>query len=92
MGTTRAVRRSLAAVSIGLGVGAGVIRMAPATSLAEHCPAGQAAVDADRWQCVHECPAGMIYDGDSDVCVAAPGVPPPALSPQIPQAPQIPQL
>ena len=88
----RAVRRSLAAVSIGLGVGAGVAGMAPVTAPAEHCPSGQAADDADRWQCVHECPAGMIYDGESDVCVAAPGVPPPALSPQIPQVPQIPQM
>lgn len=89
MGATKTVRWSLAAVSIGLGLGAGVAGIAPAMVLSEHC---QAADDADRWQCVHECPAGMIYDGENDVCVAAPGVPPPALSPQIPQAPQIPQM
>ena len=92
MGARKTVRWSLAAVSIGLGLSAGMAGIAPATVLSEHCPAGPAAADADRWQCVHECPAGMIYDGENDVCVAAPGVPPPALSPQIPQAPQIPQI
>ncbi|WP_328354654.1 hypothetical protein OG976_24030 [Mycobacterium sp. NBC_00419] len=89
---TRAVWCSVAAVSIGLSLGAGVHGLAPVTAPGDQCPVGPTGTgDGDRWHCVHECPSGMIYDGESDVCVAAPGVPPPALSPQITQAPQIPQ-
>jgi hypothetical protein len=94
MGTTSYLRLCLAAVAIALGGGASiaVATRSPQLRADSDCPTGQAPDDEDRWQCVHECPAGMLYDGESDVCVAPPGVPPPPLTPQLPQVPQIPQI
>ena len=59
--------------------------------VASGCPSGDFPGEQDRWQCVHECPGGMLYDGQSGLCVAPPGVPPPA-PPQTAQSPQIPQI
>ncbi|MCI4676242.1 hypothetical protein [Candidatus Mycolicibacterium alkanivorans] len=64
---------------------------APQLRAQDSCPVGQGPDDQDRWQCVHECPSGLLYDGQSGLCVAPPGVPPPTL-PQTPQIPQIPQI
>ena len=94
MGAMCRLRLGAAALFVAFGAGAPVAATMPVSApfAADDCPSGEAADDADRWQCVHECSAGMLYDGESDTCVAPPGVPPPALSPQIPQAPQIPQM
>lgn len=91
MRTTNHLLLCLAAVAVALGGGALIAGPTPSPQLRadSDCPTGQAADDEDRWQCVHECPPGMLYDGESDVCVAPPGVPPPALSPQPPESPQI---
>lgn len=45
------------------------------------CPAGQHEdTETPGFQCVSGwCPAGMLLDGVTHSCVAAPGVPPPAL-------------
>ena len=93
MGSTSRLWPAVTAVTVGLGVaallsGAG---LPPQPRPQAGCPVGPGPGDQDRWQCVHECPAGTLYDGGSGVCVAPPGVPPPA-PPQIPQAPQIPQI
>jgi len=45
------------------------------------CPAGEVAdEELTGWQCERGCPEGMLIDGETGICVAAPGVPPPALS------------
>ena len=41
------------------------------------CPSGQIADDEDAgYQCLADCPSGMLVDAETDNCVAAPGVPP----------------
>ncbi|MFN8031889.1 MAG: hypothetical protein U0Q47_01185 [Mycobacterium sp.] len=90
MGSTSRLRLGVAVISAVLGA-ALISGVGPPPGLRSSCPIGQAPDDQDRWQCVHECPAGTLYDGQSGVCVAPPGVPPPAL-PQTPQIPQIPQI
>jgi hypothetical protein len=93
MGSTSRMRLGVAAVAVGLGAAAVITAAAPPTQprAGSGCPSGQFPDDQDRWQCVHECPAGTLYDGQTGVCVAPPGVPPPA-PPQTPQSPQIPQI
>jgi hypothetical protein len=92
MGSTSRVRLGAVAV-VALGVAAVITGAGPpaAPRARSGCPSGDFPGDQDRWQCVHECPAGTLYDGQTGVCVAPPGVPPPAL-PQIPQVPLIPQM
>lgn len=93
MGSTSRMRLGVMAVAVGLGAAAVITGAAPPAQprAASGCPSGQFPGDQDRWECVHECPGGMLYDGQTGVCVAPPGVPPPA-PPQIPQVPQIPQI
>lgn len=93
MVSTSRMRLGLLAMSVGLGVSAVLMGSGPPAQprAGSGCPGGQYPGDQDRWQCVHECPGGMLYDGQSGVCVAPPGVPPPAL-PQTTQSPQIPQI
>ena len=90
---TSRMRLGTLGVAVSLGVAAAIAGAAPPVQLfaASGCPSGDFPGEQDRWQCVHECPGGMLYDGQSGTCVAPPGVPPPAL-PQIPQSPQIPQI
>jgi hypothetical protein len=91
MGSTSRIRPAMMAAAVGLGVAA-VIAVPPVQlSAGSGCPSGDFPCEQDRWQCVHECPGGTLYDGQSGVCVAPPGVPPPA-PPQTPQSPQIPQI
>ena len=93
MGSTSRTRLAMMVVAVALGVSALIAGVAPAAqpSAANGCLSGDFPGEQDRWQCVHECPGGTLYDGQSGVCVAPPGVPPPA-PPQIPQSPQIPQI
>ena len=93
MVSTSGLRLRTMTVAALLAVGAVVTGAAtPVPARAESgCPSGDLPGDQDRWECVHECPGGMLYDGQTGVCVTPPGVPPPA-PPQIPQAPQIPQI
>jgi len=86
MGSTSRVWLGAAAVVVGLGLAASTWTPLPALRAQGTCPDGQ-----DRWQCVHECPSGTLYDGPSGTCVTPPGVPPPALT-QTPQIPQFPQF
>jgi hypothetical protein len=93
MGSTSRIRPAMMAAAVGLGVAAVIAGAAPPVQLSagSGCPSGDFPGEQDRWQCVHECPGGTLYDGQSGVCVAPPGVPPPA-PPQTPQSPQIPQI
>jgi hypothetical protein len=93
MVSTSRVRLGTMAVAVSLGFAAVTAGAAPPmqSRAGSGCPIGDLPGDQDRWECVHECPAGMLYDGQTGLCVAPPGVPPPA-PPQIPQAPQIPQI
>jgi hypothetical protein len=93
MGSTSRMRLGVAAVAVGLGAAVAITGAVPPAQsrTASSCPSGQFPGDQDRWQCVHDCLAGTLYDGASGVCVAPPGVPPPA-PPQTPQSPQIPQI
>jgi hypothetical protein len=92
MGSTSRTRLAMMVAAVLLGVSASIAGVAPAAQpRASGCPSGDFPGEQDRWQCVHECPGGTLYDGQSGVCVAPPGVPPPA-PPQIPQSPQIPQI
>jgi hypothetical protein len=44
------------------------------------CPFGQVEdVSTPGFQCVSICPSGMLIDALTRTCVAAPGLPPPAL-------------
>ena len=91
MVSTSRMRLATMGVAVSLGGGA-VLAASPAQiRAASGCPSGNFPGEQDRWQCVHDCPGGMLYDGQSGGCVAPPGVPPPAL-PQTPQSPQIPQM
>lgn len=93
MGSMSRMRLGVMAVAVGLGVAAVITGAAPPAQprAGSGCPSGDFAGDQDRWECVHECPGGTLYDGQTGLCVAPPGVPPPA-PPQIPQVPQIPQI
>jgi len=93
MRTSRHSRLWLTVVAAALGAGALIGTSAPASQLrAVHaCPIGQVADDEDpNWQCQPDCPPGMLIDGETGVCVAAPGMPPPALPESAPQ--QLPQM
>jgi hypothetical protein len=90
MGWTSRMRLGVMVVALALGA-ATVITGAAQPRAVSECPSGDLPGEQDRWQCVHECPAGLLYDGQAGVCVSPPGVPPPA-PPQIPQSPQIPQI
>jgi hypothetical protein len=93
MGSTSRMRLGVTAVVVGLVVVATLAAEAlPVESrVVSECPSGDLPGEQDRWQCVHDCPGGLLYDGQTGVCVAPPGVPPPAPL-QIPQIPQIPQI
>jgi hypothetical protein len=93
MSSTSRMRLRVMAVAAALGAAAVITGAAPPaqTRAGSGCPNGDFPGDQDRWECVHECPAGTLYDGQVGVCVAPPGVPPPG-PPQIPQVPQIPQI
>ena len=93
MGSTSRVRLGMVGAVVALGVTAAITGLGPpaALSAGSGCPSGDFPGDQDRWQCVHECPSGTLYDGRTGVCVAPPGVPPPA-PPQTPQVPLIPQM
>ena len=44
------------------------------------CPIGQIEdATTPGFQCISACPPGMLIDGVTGTCVAAPGLPPPAL-------------
>jgi hypothetical protein len=61
-----------------LGVGTFVV-MIPATPQ-QTCPFGQIEdTSTPGFQCVFICPTGMMIDALTRTCVAAPGLPPPAL-------------
>jgi hypothetical protein len=54
------------------------------------CPAGEVVdEEATGFRCVSQCPAGMMVDAQTHVCVAAPGVPPALPEVQIIPTPQI---
>lgn len=93
MGATSRIRLGVTGVIVGLGLAGAIAGAAPPVQwrTASGCPTGDLPGEQDRWECVHECPSGMLYDGQTGVCVAPPGVPPPA-PPQTPQVPQIPQI
>ncbi len=51
-----------------------------ANSAPGSCPVGEGSDAEDTgWPCQPDCPPGMLLDGVTQVCVAAPGVPPPPL-------------
>lgn len=77
MTTTRRWAWAVVAVA----VGAGLLPAIPAEAAPQGCPAGQHEdTQTPGFQCVAGwCPAGTLLDGVSGACVAAPGVPPPAL-------------
>lgn len=76
---------------VGAALGAGALVAAGSPSDAElqataTCPAGEIADEEETgWRCVPQCPAGMMVDELTHVCVAAPGVPP--AFPEVMQAP-----
>ena len=72
MGSTSRTRLAMMVVAVALGVSALIAGVAPAAqpSAANGCPSGDFPGEQDRWQCVHECPGGTLYDGQSGVCVA----------------------
>ena len=57
-----------------------LVPAAPAPGV-QNCPPGQHEdTETPGFQCVAGwCPPGMLLDGANNACVAAPGVPPPAL-------------
>lgn len=76
---SRRLAVALAAAAAGLG-----IATAPGIPVAgaQGCPIGQHEdTETAGFQCVPGwCPPGMLLDGVTGTCVAAPGVPPPPLS------------
>jgi hypothetical protein len=83
---SRSLRRWTAAAAAALGLVAVPFSVAtmgtPALSRAA-CPTGEISDDEDPgWQCQSECPPGMLIDAETNICVAAPGVPPPPLPAQ----------
>lgn len=68
----------MAVLVAALGVCAGGAPVA--TAATDSCPPGQVEdVTTPGFQCVQQCPAGMLIDGVTGVCVPPPGIPPPPL-------------
>lgn len=80
MSTFNRSRVWFAVFGAALGAGALVSTGSPAESelrVNAACPAGEVADEEETgWRCVPQCPAGMMIDELTHVCVAAPGVPP----------------
>lgn len=59
---------------------AGALVVAVPAAPVQTCPYGQVEdVSTPGFQCVSFCPSGMLIDALTRTCVAAPGLPPPAL-------------
>lgn len=80
MTTVSRVRLWFAVFGAALGAGVMVVAGSALESelrANEGCPAGEIADgEATGWRCVPQCPSGMMVDAETQVCVAAPGVPP----------------
>lgn len=60
--------------------GTAVAALVPTAAATDTCPPGQVEdTTTPGFQCVPQCPSGMLIDGVTGVCVAAPGLPPPPL-------------
>jgi len=73
-------RRLIRVVAAAAGAGAFLLPVTPAAA-DQGCPVGQHEdTETPGFQCVPGwCPQGMLLDGVTGACVAAPGVPPPPL-------------
>jgi len=59
---------------------AGALVVAVPAAPVQTCPYGQVEdASTPGFQCVSFCPSGMLIDALTRTCVAAPGLPPPAL-------------
>ena len=73
MGSTSRMRLGVTAAVAGLGLAVAIAGAAPPVQplAASGCPTGDVPGEQDRWQCVHECPGGMLYDGQTGEWVDA---------------------